>query len=371
MKFLFTGDIALVGSAESTEQSTYGLKLSEEVKKLFGQGVFSVINLEAPLTISNRPISKTGPNIKSNPESIRLLKDLNVNLACLSNNHIRDYGDQGVLDTIYHCKANNIATVGAGRNLHEASKPYIIEKNNHSYAILNFSEQEYNTAQEEIAGSNPDDEIHIWRSINELKRVNIETIIVVMHGGKEMHPHPTPEQMKLYRFIIDIGADLVVGHHSHVLGGYEIYKERPIVYSLGNFIFDEEGNSEAWYTGAILKIEFQKSKNKEMAVYKANLNENILRIDEKQKLFDNSENKFLHQVTEENVKQSWSNLIQQYIHTAPKSLLDFGLLRRIMWKMEIKKLNDHDKRRLMIMGNRLKCRTHRELNKSIIEIINT
>jgi poly-gamma-glutamate capsule biosynthesis protein CapA/YwtB (metallophosphatase superfamily) len=370
MKFLFTGDTALVGSAESTKSKSYSLKISEEVKKLFGKDVFSVVNLEAPLTHSEKTIPKTGPNIKSNPESIQLLKDLNIDLACLSNNHIRDYGDRGVSDTIKHCQENNIDTVGAGGNLQEAAKPFIFNKEGQSFAILNFSEQEYNTVTKDGAGSNPDDEIHIWRSIHEL-RGNVDAIIVIMHGGKEMYPYPTPEQMKLYRFIIDIGVDIVIGHHSHVIGGYEFYNDKPIIYSLGNFIFDEEGNQDAWYNGAIAEVEFSDKEIKKLNVFKTSLRKSNLEIVDEQDLFTKSETGFFHQVLEEDVQQNWYKLIHQHIHSAPKSLLNFGLLRRILWKMGYKKLNEQDERRLMILGNRLRCRTHREFYKSIIDRNNT
>lgn len=369
MKFLFTGDTALLGSAESTKQKDYSLKLSNEVKELFRDEVFSVVNLEAPLTNAEKPILKTGPNIKSNPESVRLLNDLNVNLACLSNNHIRDYGNQGVVDTIKHCTANNIDVIGAGKNLKEASKPHIIENGGQKYVFLNFSEQEYNTASDKLAGSNPDDEIHIWRSIEENKG-QFDVLIVVMHGGKEMHPYPTPEQMKLYRFIIDLGADMVIGHHSHIMGGYEFYQNKPIIYSLGNFIFDEKGNPEAWYSGVVAQVEFSERSIVKLQIYNTTLQNNTLDIIDKQDLLTKKETGFFHYVTEELVNEQWEKLVQQHIQLAAKSLLNFGLLRRALWKTGNTRLRYKDKKHLMVIGNRLSCRTHNLFYQNIIEKIN-
>jgi poly-gamma-glutamate synthesis protein (capsule biosynthesis protein) len=175
--------------------------------------------------------------------------------------------------------------------------------------------------------------------------------------------------MKLYRFIIDIGADIVIGHHSHVMGGYEFYQNKPIIYSLGNFIFDEEGNPEEWYTGAVAVVEFTNRQIAKFNIFKISLRNNKLEIQDKQNLLLDSGKRFFHYVYKEEVRRQWKNLIHQYKKNAPKSLLNFGITRRFFWKIGFKKLNKQDKKRLMVLENRLKCRTLRESNKSIIEMI--
>ncbi len=144
-----------------------------------------------------------------------------------------------------------------------------------------FQKSEYNYATSTRAGSNPDEALHVWEWITKT-RSKCDFLVVIMHGGKEMHPYPTPYQMKLFRFIIDIGADAVIGHHSHVIGGYEIYHHKPIIYSLGNFLFDEEDNPPDWYRGAVAEIIYHSKNDFRLSFYLTKLENNMLFVVSKQ-----------------------------------------------------------------------------------------
>lgn len=226
IKLLFAGDFI----PPETSQNLY----SQELKKILQDKDFSIVNLETPLTRSTKKIKKTGNNFKRHPESVKHIKDGYWDAVALSNNHIRDYGDKGVLDTMETCKQNNVLTVGAGENLEVAAKPLRLNIKDKKISILNYSEREFNIAGENFAGANPFDLIDAFHQVREEKKWN-DFVFVIYHGGLEYHHVPLPGIKKNLEFIIDSGADAVVCHHSHYIGGYSIYKNRPIFYSMGNF----------------------------------------------------------------------------------------------------------------------------------------
>src|SRR5690606_35908272 len=109
MKIIITGDFVI-------SQPYKVDNISSEVYSLFQNSDYNIVNLEAPVTESTSKILKTGPHLKSEKEStLEVLKALNINLCTLANNHVLDYDEQGVLDTINFCKENNIQTVGADK----------------------------------------------------------------------------------------------------------------------------------------------------------------------------------------------------------------------------------------------------------------
>jgi len=100
--------------------------------------------------------------------------------------------------------------------------------------------------------------VDICRMIKSLKE-QVDFVIVIIHGGHELYKYPSPRMVKLYRFFVDQGADAIIGHHTHCIGGYEFYEGSPIVYSLGNFLFLKENSSESWNTGLLCTLDFHKN----------------------------------------------------------------------------------------------------------------
>jgi poly-gamma-glutamate capsule biosynthesis protein CapA/YwtB (metallophosphatase superfamily) len=125
----------------------------------------NITNLECPLTNKQNPIFKTGPNLISNEKCIEALTFGNFNILTLSNNHIMDQGADGLLSTLQLCKGNNIESVGAGRNLEEASETLYKTIQDKRIAFLNFSEVEFSTAEIDKPGSNPLNPVKNYYSI--------------------------------------------------------------------------------------------------------------------------------------------------------------------------------------------------------------
>jgi len=210
--------------------------LSKISTNIFNHSDLSIVNLECPLTTQENCILKTGPCLKAHPNSIKLLTSMGIQLVTLANNHIRDYGDAGVCDTLELCSAHGIDTVGAGESLDKARKTYYRKIKGRCLAIINVAENEFANARREKGGANPFDIISLIEDIRESKK-NADHVLLIMHGGLEHVHYPSPQSVRLLRFLADQGLTAIIRHHPHTVQGYEVWKGTPIFYSLGNFLF--------------------------------------------------------------------------------------------------------------------------------------
>ena len=217
----------------------------------YRQADVAMVNLENPLTRSTLGAGKKQLNFKADPESVKVLTAGGVDLVNLANNHAMDYEEPGLVETINTLNNAGIEHLGAGRDIKEARRPDIIEVKGQRIAYLGYYDADLHAADQGKAGTNPRRNNRVAEDIRAL-RGQVDWIIVNYHWGVELADYPGDWQIDLARFTIDQGADLVVGHHPHVLQGAEIYKGRPIVYSLGNFIFG--GNARSDYDTAVLKV---------------------------------------------------------------------------------------------------------------------
>ena len=230
-----------------------------DILPLIKESDISITNLECPLIENGTPIKKTGPNLKASTKSIEALKYAGFNMVTLANNHMMDYGADGLNSTINICKKNNIEYIGVGQNITEAQTIKYFNIKNKKTAFINCCENEWSTTFGDYPGCNPLNEIDIYNQIKEAKS-NSDYIIVIIHGGHEMYEYPSPRMKKLYRWFIDLGVDAVIGHHTHCFSGFEIYNEKPIVYSLGNFVFDSDRRDSIWNYGASVILTINENK---------------------------------------------------------------------------------------------------------------
>lgn len=216
----------------------------------------AVTNLECPLTGPQRgPIPKTGPAMRARPEAAGFLKRAGFGLVTLANNHIMDYGPEGLRDTLEALEAEGVDWIGAGEDYEQASTPYRIRLGGLELALINVAENEWSTTTGRQPGAHPLDPVRNAQRIREA-REGADVVIVISHGGHEHYELPSPRMKELFRFFIDQGADAVVNHHTHCVSGYERYRGKPIFYSLGNFVFDLPGRRNApWNTGLALLLE--------------------------------------------------------------------------------------------------------------------
>ena len=257
MKILVAGDYVPVGRFyQCLSERNFDYSNIESVTKSTD---FSILNFEAPI-VNNRAkgINKNGPNLKVDRRSINALKKMGFNAVTLANNHFRDYGQKGVETTISELRNNNIDYVGGGHNIGDAQKTLFKEFEDGIVSIINICENEFSAATESRGGSMPLDIASIYRKIIEAKQKS-DYVLVIVHGGHEGYQFPSPRMKKLYQLFVDFGADAVVNHHQHCYSGYEYYQNRPIVYGLGNFIFDWKGKRNGiWNEGYMVIINFER-----------------------------------------------------------------------------------------------------------------
>ena len=215
-------------------------------------------NLETPLSGRGQPYSGKDANLtfRSDPSVVSGLKQAGINLVSLANNHITDYGEQGLLDTFEVLDALGIKHVGAGRNLNEAVKPVVFEREGTSVAFLGFNAYLpfCRVASKRSAGVAPFELGLMRETIKQAKSI-ADVVVVSVHWGIDYEECPIPLQKNTALKLIDFGASCILGHHPHVVQGIESYKNGLIVFSLGNFLFDEpfEETKDSFVFRCILK----------------------------------------------------------------------------------------------------------------------
>lgn len=240
-----------------------------DTKEVIEKSDYSIVNLECPVIYGDeKKILKQGPSLHCSKKGVEAVKWSGFECVTLANNHFRDYGDDGVKNTIAACSEMNIDTVGGGLDITEASKILYKQIERKTLAIINCCEHEFSIATETTAGSNPLNPIHQYYSIQEA-RAKADFVLVIVHGGHEMWQLPSSRMVETYRFFVDAGADAVVNHHQHCFSGYEIYNGKPIVYGLGNFCFDRpEHKDDIWNYGYMVMIDFGEKVGLELIPYK-------------------------------------------------------------------------------------------------------
>ena len=229
------------------------------VKTVIKNADYSIVNFECPVTKGGeKPIVKQGPNLQCSSKGLEAVEWAGFDCVTLANNHFRDYGDEGVKNTIDECKAIGIDMVGGGTDIKEASKILYKHIGEHTLAIINCCEHEFSIATNDSGGSNPLNPVQQYYAIKEAKN-KADYVLVIVHGGHEHWQLPSPRMRETYRFFIDAGADAVVNHHQHCYSGFEVYNDKPVFYGLGNFCFDwPERNSEKWNHGYMVCLDFNK-----------------------------------------------------------------------------------------------------------------
>ena len=254
------GDLVPYGRVAQLLEKSLFKEVFSEVREKNTQFDFRLVNLECPILDDDiKGITKNGPLLKSKTSTIELLRYGFFDGVTLANNHFYDYGEEGVTSTLSALDANNIDHVGGGKDLSSATKTFFKKINGETLAIINCTEHEFSIADFTHGGSNPLNPIKQYYAIQEARK-SANFVVVIVHGGIEYYKYPTPRMQETYRFFIDAGADAVVNHHQHCISGYEIYKEKPIFYGLGNFCFDYPSlRNNDWNYGYALELSLNRS----------------------------------------------------------------------------------------------------------------
>ncbi len=214
----------------------------EKVTGLLNASDIAFGNLECPITIEGTPVLKDRNLIfRAHPSNAAVLKKAGFDVLNLANNHTMDYGCDGLSSTLDLLGGQGMLVAGAGADKLEAHSPVYIKKSGVTVGFLGFSAfppEGYFHSDDKPCVAHVDFE-KLDESIGKAK-AGCDYLVVSFHWGREFSFYAAESQKELARRVLDSGADVIVGHHPHVLQGIEIYKGKIIFYSLGNFVFDRQ-----------------------------------------------------------------------------------------------------------------------------------
>ena len=254
--------ISIIGDVSLADNWYIMPKYDERGKKVLGilsnDVVDTMINSDLMVANSEFTVSKRGSALsgkqytfRAKPERLSIYHEMGIDLVTLANNHVYDFGHDAFLDMIDSLDEYNIPHIGAGKNSSEAEKPYYFIINGYKFAFVNATRAEKYIMTPEAKEDTPG----VFRCYNKDKLIKLiedtkkesDYVIAIIHFGKEGSHELEKEQIDVAKSSIDAGATAVVGHHAHVLQGVEIYKDKPIVYNLGDFIFNANEEETAMF----------------------------------------------------------------------------------------------------------------------------
>ncbi|MFZ4631928.1 MAG: CapA family protein, partial [Patescibacteria group bacterium] len=258
VELIFGGDVMLSRQVNTkiVKNNNYSwpfLKIADFLKS----ADYTVVNLESPFSISEDYTVLTGSFLfKANPKAIEGLIHSGVDLVSLANNHTLNQGGKGLASTFKVLSDQGIKYIGAGNNKEEAHQGEIVIMNNQKFGFLAYAYPDDGT----VAGENSPGiaNMNLEEMRSDIKRLKEQSavVIVMMHAGTEYTRKPNQQQIVFARGAIDAGAEAVIGHHPHWAQTFELYKDKPIIYSLGNLIFDQMWSQET-RLGSLVKMTWQ------------------------------------------------------------------------------------------------------------------
>lgn len=261
----FAGDTMLAEDAQAKLDSTrYRVRLSE-LASLMQSMSLMVVNLEGVVTSCTQPVSESKPVLlRMRPEALDALAWAGVDAVTLANNHTLDYCVEGFADCLERLQKTGVDVVGGGMNESEARRALIFDFGSVRVGLLNYMEgyEDYVKRYKFFAGRDTPgiallDERNLRTDITSLRK-EVDVLLVVLHWGAE-YKGVNKRQERFGRLAIDLGADAVLGHHTHDFQEIEIYRGKPIFYSLGNLVFDSPAVRDLDY-GMVAKLVIKERK---------------------------------------------------------------------------------------------------------------
>lgn len=255
---IFTGDLGLTAGCKNNREV-----FSPDLLKSFESSDIVCVNLELPFVDNSCKMAPyTHPSLVSLPETVSILKALNPVVVNTGTNHCMDGGRAGIELTAKVIESIGAITIGSGIDEKKARKPHFRKIDGTTFGFLSYCKKGNFTASGDKAGAALLSRENLEADIPAASNKS-DFLVVSMHMGMEFSHSVHPMYRELAHLAVDLGASCVIGHHPHVIQGIETYKDKPIFYSLGNFLFDNYAGAvtykahwEARHKGILAKVFF-------------------------------------------------------------------------------------------------------------------
>jgi hypothetical protein len=369
------GDLCPVGKNQQHFIDGDAAAIFNDLLDRFKDADMSIVNLECPLIREISPIRKNGPVLGAPSECINGIRNAGILVLGLANNHIMDHGPEGLSNTLRVCADSGILTVGAGSSLEEAGRLLVMEIGKLKIAVMAAAEREFSIAKKNSWGANPLDLIDMARTLPE-KRSEVDYLIVLVHGGNEHYPLPSPRLKKVCHFLVELGADVVIVQHTHCPGCFEEYRDAFIIYGQGNLLFDgKDTGYQAWNEGFVVALEIEDTGKHAMKLIP------YLQLPEEpglKRMESDAERVFMQKITSLSAKVSDNAYVEtewlKFCRTA-ESRYYFSLSTRLLNNRIARKIDQYlpfisrmyTPRRLLQLENMIGCESHREVIETLLD----
>lgn len=360
IKIFACGDIVI--------QKYNGFSVSEDLGTIIKEADIAVCNFEGPVQAGGSKIPKAGPYLEQAQDSVDILRGVGFNLFSLANNHILDFGEEGLAKTIEKIEKAGARYVGAGVDFGSAYKLIEYEINSLKIGFLAFAEYGFGVLSEGGARGG-----YAWiehPSVNKIVReskAKVDRLIVMVHAGAEDVLLPLPEWRSRYRALCDNGADIIIGHHPHLPQGFERYNRSVIFYSLGNFFFGYAGFGNMGNVSYSVLLEISLDGFDFRTIWHKKTSDRVILLND-QRLFDYLEkiSSFLGEryeyLTDQQVAYLYDNRYKKYLGLGVKNnAVDF--IKRFLMFREYKR-----NKSLMHLHNSM-IESHRYVIRKAIKLI--
>ncbi|MCR4611217.1 MAG: CapA family protein [Lachnospiraceae bacterium] len=297
--FNIAGDVSLAEDKSTTNymlEQKNGLMdcFDDNLLDVFNQSDVFVVNNEFAFTDGGDPIVEKYYTFRGPGEYVNELKHIGVGLVTIANNHIYDYREDGFLDTLRNLEKNEMAYIGAGRNLEDAKRPVYYIANGKKIAIVNATQIEKN---QDFTKAATEDEAGVLKCLDPTEFIdeinyaksNADYVIAIVHWGTEYQSRYGSDQKKLAEQFAEAGADVIVGGHPHVLQGFDYIGEVPVYYSLGNFYFSLDEHMPVDFDTGLAQITIKNDGTVKAGFIPCHFSECVISLvddsDEMQKIF--------------------------------------------------------------------------------------
>lgn len=259
--------------------------IDEEMLSHMQNADLMILNHEFVFSTRGEAMEDKEYTLRNDPKYVKILQELGADVVSIANNHVLDFGKDAFLDTLETLENANIAYVGGGRNIQEASKPVVREISGQTFAIFAATRvspsADWYASKKHPGVFQTYDAVALNNAITDAD-TKYDHVIVFVHWGIERSEIPEEYQRSLAKGYIDAGADLIIGAHPHILQGFEYYKNVPICYSLGNYLFGNRTDETI-----LLNVTFDKNENLSIKLIPCKRIDGILtKIQEPSKLFN-------------------------------------------------------------------------------------